>query len=97
LDKTLPPTNQKRWHDCEKRGSYAGQYTRFRIYRVSEVDSSQRVVEFRARADATVQILNAKTNAIETKKVSELDKKEKQRMEETLKGISSISVSATKP
>jgi len=47
--------------------------------------------------DATVQIFNAKTNAIETKKVSELDKKERQRMEETLKGISSISVSATKP
>lgn len=47
--------------------------------------------------NATVQIFNKKTNAIETKKVSELDKKEKQRMEETLKGISSISVSATKP
>lgn len=50
-----------------------------------------------ADPDATVQIFNAKTNTIETKKVSELDKKEKQRMEETLKGISSISVSAIKP
>jgi arsenite methyltransferase len=47
--------------------------------------------------DAAVQIFNAKTNAIETKKVSELDKKERQRMEETLQEISSISVSAIKP
>lgn len=47
--------------------------------------------------DATVQIFNAKTKTIETKKLSELDKKEKQRMEVTLKEISSISVSATKP
>jgi SAM-dependent methyltransferase len=47
--------------------------------------------------DATVQILNAKTNTVQTKKVSELNKKEKQRMEETLKEVSSISVSATKP
>ncbi len=47
--------------------------------------------------DATVQIINAKTGTIETKKVSELEAKEKQRLEETLKEISSISVSATKP
>jgi len=47
--------------------------------------------------DATVQLFNKRTNTIETKKVSELDKKAKERMEETMKAISSISVSATKP
>lgn len=47
--------------------------------------------------DATVQILNAKTDTIETKRVSKLNEKEKQRMEATLKEISSISVSAIKP
>jgi hypothetical protein len=47
--------------------------------------------------DAEVLVFNKKTNAAETKKVSELDEKAKQRLKETLKAISSISVSATKP
>jgi SAM-dependent methyltransferase len=47
--------------------------------------------------DATVWIFNKKSNATETKKVSELDEKAKRRLKETMKGITSISVSATKP
>jgi arsenite methyltransferase len=47
--------------------------------------------------DATVLILNAKTNATETKRVSELDEKTRERMKQSMKNISSISVSATKP
>jgi SAM-dependent methyltransferase len=47
--------------------------------------------------DATVQVFNQKTNTTETRKVSELDEKAKQRLKATLKEISSISVSATKP
>jgi hypothetical protein len=47
--------------------------------------------------ETTVLVLNAKTNVTETKKVSELDDKTRARMRESMKNISSISVSATKP
>jgi ubiquinone/menaquinone biosynthesis C-methylase UbiE len=47
--------------------------------------------------DAEVLTFNPKTNATETKKVSELDEKAKQRMKETLEGILSVNVSAIKP
>ena len=47
--------------------------------------------------DAEVLTFNPKTNATETKKVSELDEKAKQRMKETLEVILSINVSAIKP
>jgi arsenite methyltransferase len=47
--------------------------------------------------DATVVVLNARTNTQETKKVSELDERTKQKMKESLKDISSISLSAVKP
>jgi len=44
-----------------------------------------------------VLVFNPKTNATETKKVSELDEKEKQRMNEILGATLSINLSATKP
>jgi ubiquinone/menaquinone biosynthesis C-methylase UbiE len=47
--------------------------------------------------DAEVLVFNPKTNAAENKKVSELDKKAKQRMKEILEATRSINVSATKP
>jgi ubiquinone/menaquinone biosynthesis C-methylase UbiE len=47
--------------------------------------------------DAEVLTFDSKTNATETKKVSELDERAKQKMKETLKTILSISVSAIKP
>jgi SAM-dependent methyltransferase len=47
--------------------------------------------------DEEVLIFNPKTNATETKKVSELDEKAKQRMKEILEATLSINVSATKP
>ena len=47
--------------------------------------------------EMTVLVLNAKTNLTETRKVSELDDKTRERMKESMKNISSISVSATKP
>jgi SAM-dependent methyltransferase len=47
--------------------------------------------------DAEVLTFNPKTNATETKKVSELDEKAKQRMKKTLEAILSINVSAIKP
>lgn len=53
--------------------------------------------DFADDPNASVLVFNQKTNATETKRVSELDEKEKQRMKESLKEISSISVSATKP
>jgi arsenite methyltransferase len=53
--------------------------------------------DFEGDPDAEVLTFNPKTNATETKKVSELDEKAKQRMKETLNAILSINVSATKP
>jgi SAM-dependent methyltransferase len=50
-----------------------------------------------ADPDAAVLTFNPKTNVTETKKVSELDQKAKERMEETLETILSINVSAIKP
>ena len=47
--------------------------------------------------DAEVLTFNPKTNATETKKVSELDEKARQRMKETLEAILSINVCAIKP
>ncbi len=47
--------------------------------------------------DAEVLTFNPKTNVTETKKVSELDQKAKERMKETLETILSINVSAVKP
>lgn len=47
--------------------------------------------------DAEVLTFNPKTNATETRKVSELDEKAKQRLNETLEAVVSINVSATKP
>ena len=47
--------------------------------------------------DAEVLTFNPKTNVTETKKVSELDEKAKQRLKETLEATLSINVSATKP
>lgn len=47
--------------------------------------------------NAEVLTFNPKTNVTETKKVSELDEKAKQRMKVTLETISSINVSAIKP
>jgi SAM-dependent methyltransferase len=53
--------------------------------------------DFEDNPDAEVLTFNLKTNATETKKVSELDEKAKQRMKETLEAILSINVSAIKP
>jgi ubiquinone/menaquinone biosynthesis C-methylase UbiE len=53
--------------------------------------------DFADDPDAEVMTFNPKTNATETKKVSELDDKAKQRMKEILETTMSISVSATKP
>ena len=47
--------------------------------------------------DAEVLTFDPKTNATETKRVSELDENAKQRMEDTLESILSINVSAIKP
>jgi hypothetical protein len=47
--------------------------------------------------EAEVLVFNPKTNAAELKKVSELDKKAKQRVKEILEVTLSINVSATKP
>lgn len=47
--------------------------------------------------DAEVLTFNPKTNAAETKKVSELNEKAKQRMKEILEATLNINVSATKP
>jgi len=47
--------------------------------------------------DEEVLVFNPKTNATETKRVSELDDKAKQRMKEILEATLSINVSATKP
>lgn len=47
--------------------------------------------------DSEVLTFNPKTNATETKKVSELDEKAKQRMKEIMEATLSINVSATKP
>ena len=47
--------------------------------------------------DEEVLVFNPKANATETKKVSELDKKAKQRIKEILEATLSINVSATKP
>ena len=47
--------------------------------------------------DKEILVFNSKTNAIETRKVSELDKKSKQIMREYLEATLSINVSATKP
>lgn len=63
-----------------------------RIYEEKHYDP-----DFADDPDATVLIFNKETNAAETRKVSDLDENAKQRMEEALKAISSISVSATKP
>jgi len=62
------------------------------------VDEKQYHLEdFADDPDAEVMTFNPKTNATETKKVSELDDKAKQRMKEILETTMSISVSATKP
>lgn len=53
--------------------------------------------DFEDDPDAEIQIFNSKTNTTETKKVSELDEREKQRMKETLEAVLSINVSAIKP
>jgi arsenite methyltransferase len=53
--------------------------------------------DFEDDPDSEVLIFNKETKAAETKKVSELDEKAKQRIKEILEEISSISVSATKP
>ena len=53
--------------------------------------------DFEDDPDAEVLTFNPKTNATETKKVSQLDEKAKQRMKETLEAILSINVSAIKP
>lgn len=53
--------------------------------------------DFENDPEATVLVFNKRTKTTETKKVSELNKKAKQRMKATLKEISSISVSANKP
>jgi ubiquinone/menaquinone biosynthesis C-methylase UbiE len=47
--------------------------------------------------DEEILVFNPKTNTTETKKVSELDERAKQRMKEILEATLSISVSATKP
>ncbi len=47
--------------------------------------------------DEEVLVFNPKTDATETRKVSELNKKAKQRMKEILEATLSINVSATKP
>ncbi len=53
--------------------------------------------DFADDPDAEVLTFNPKTNATETKKVSQLDEKAKQRMKEILEATLSISVSAAKP
>jgi len=53
--------------------------------------------DFVDNPDAEILTFNPKTNVTETKKVSELDEKAKQRMKETLDAISSITISAIKP
>lgn len=53
--------------------------------------------DFEGDPDAEVLTFNPRTNATETKKVSELDEKAKQRMKETLEAVLSINVSAIKP
>lgn len=53
--------------------------------------------DFASDPDAEVLAFNPKTNVTETKKVSELDEKAKQRLNETLETVLSISVSAIKP
>jgi ubiquinone/menaquinone biosynthesis C-methylase UbiE len=53
--------------------------------------------DFADDPDAEVLTFNPKTNVTETKKVSELDQKAKQRMKETLEATLSINVSAIKP
>jgi hypothetical protein len=53
--------------------------------------------DFANDPDAEVLTFNPKTNATETKKVSELDEKAKQRMKEIIEATLSINVSATKP
>ena len=53
--------------------------------------------DFEDDPDAEVLAFNPKTNTTETKKVSELDEKAKQRMKDTLEAILSINVSAIKP
>lgn len=53
--------------------------------------------DFSDDPDAEVLAFNPKTNVNETKKVSELDEKAKQRLKETLETIMSVNVSAIKP
>lgn len=53
--------------------------------------------DFEDDPDAEVLTVNPKTNATETKKISELDEKAKQKMKETLEAVMSINVSAVKP
>jgi arsenite methyltransferase len=53
--------------------------------------------DFEDDPDAEVLAFNPKTKTIETKKVSELDEKAKQRLKETQKAVQSINVSAIKP
>jgi len=53
--------------------------------------------DFEDDPDAEVLAFNPKTNTVETKKVSELDEKAKQRLKETQKAVQSINVSAIKP
>jgi ubiquinone/menaquinone biosynthesis C-methylase UbiE len=60
-------------------------------------EKQYRSEDFADDPDAEVLTFNPKTNATETKKVSELDEKAKQRMKETLEAVSSINVSAIKP
>jgi arsenite methyltransferase len=60
-------------------------------------EKGYRFEDFEEDPDAEVLTFNSKTNATETKKVSGLDEKAKQKMKETLKTILSISVSAIKP
>jgi len=60
-------------------------------------EKQYRSEDFADDPNAEVLTFNPKTNATETKKVSELDEKAKQRMKETLEAVSSINVSAIKP
>jgi len=53
--------------------------------------------DFGTDPDAEVLTFNSKTNTTETKKVSELDEKAKQRMKEIMEATLSINVSADKP